>query len=385
MILVDYSKLYNLSIIDRVFLLEFCYLFPLMMTFKMILTLNLLLSFAAQANASFTTEKTQVVTQDGQLLHAIWTIPQGPVKSATLILQGSGNVDKDGDVSGPMVGTGYHGQEVKLSVEVAEALAASGVASLRYSKRGVDDASQKLNQKFPYLLDDAASAFKMIQVRFPQVKSTVVGFSEGGLVAALLSTTVKVDGLFLLAPALRPIDQWFGYQFVTWPVEVLKKGLPQNSAEAIPASAFAEKSISVLPAMGRPWSEIDFNHDQQVSVIDELIPAYQGFYAAVRGLLATPDYAGWYESIKVLPTFPQYASSMKASVIHVYQGMDDAQMNWQWIVEDQNFFPVKPSLHLYPHLGHCFSPMDGAIGEVKTSGPFSVKMLDQLSKDFSVL
>jgi hypothetical protein len=38
-------------------------------------------------------------------------------------------------------------------------------------------------------------------------------------------------------------------------------------------------------------------------------------------------------------------------------------------------------MHFYPHVGHCFSPMDGLIGEVKTSGPYAPEMLTQLGND----
>ena len=137
--------------------------------------------------------------------------------------------------------------------------------------------------------------------------------------------------------------------------------------------------------MGQPWNVVDLNHDNQVSIIDELIPAYQAFYTSVRGLLSTPQFSGWYESLKALPAFSQYASSIKAPVINLYQGMDDAQIRWNWIVEDMNFLPVKPTLHLYAHVGHCFAPMDGTIGEVKTSGPYTQQMLEQLMKDIQAL
>jgi hypothetical protein len=65
--------------------------------------------------------------------------------------------------------------------------------------------------------------------------------------------------------------------------------------------------------------------------------------------------------------------------------MDDAQTSWNWAVEDMILYPVQPKLRLYPHVGHCFSPMDGSIGDVKTSGPFSTDMLTQLNTDIATL
>ena len=338
--------------------------------------LILLVFFAQSAMASgLTRVETTVLTNDGQKLSAVLTIPDGQVLSSALILPGSGNVGLDGDVSGPFLGTGYHGQPAKLSEQIADSFASVGVATLRYSKRGVDDAAQLPNQKFPFLVDDAKSAFELLQSKFPKAKTIIIGFSEGGLVASILSTQVKSDALFLMAPVVRPIDEVFSYQFLAWPVELVKNNL----------AAFSTRSDSLLPLIGRPWSDIDFNKDNQLSVTDELLPTYQGFYTAVRGLLSTPALSYWYESLKALPAFSQYAGAIKAPVINVYQGMDDAQLRPSWIVEDMNFFPVKPTLHLFPGLGHCFSPMDGSMGEVKTSGPYSNQVLDQLMKDAQAL
>src|SRR5450759_392147 len=113
------------------------------------------------AQAVVITSPVTIETTDGQKLNGILTLPSDQVVSAALIIQGSGNVGLDGDVSGPFLGTGYKGQPAKLSEQIANSLAAVGVASLRYSKRGVDDPTQLPNQKFPYLVNDANSAFQV--------------------------------------------------------------------------------------------------------------------------------------------------------------------------------------------------------------------------------
>ena len=156
-----------------------------------LLTVILFLSAGASAQTTVSTSTTKVEASDGQKLSAIWTIPSQKVVAAALIIQGSGNVGADGDVSGPFLGTGYKGQSAKLSEQISNALASVGVATLRYAKRGVDDPAQLPNQKFPYLVNDAESAYKAVQTKFPTVKNIIIGFSEGGLVASLLTTTVK--------------------------------------------------------------------------------------------------------------------------------------------------------------------------------------------------
>jgi hypothetical protein len=313
----------------------------------------------------------QIITKDGQKLTATFMMPTGTPKAAVLILQGSGNVDLDGEVSGPFLGNPYLGQSGKLSLQLAEHLAAQGMATLRFSKRGVEDAIQLPNQKFPFLVDDAKSAFQLMVEKFPSLKHGVIGFSEGAMVASLMSDEMAVDGLFLLAPLTRPIDSVFGYQFIEWPTKLVMDHM----------AAISVNEEFKLPFLGASLKALDSNKDGKISTQDELMPAYQNYYFAVRGLLGTPALSGWYESLKALPSFAEIGAKMKSPAVFVYQGMEDAQMNWLWALEDAHVYPVKPTLHFYLGVGHCFSPMDGLMGEVKTSGPYASEMLDQLGKD----
>jgi len=323
-----------------------------------------------------------VTTKDGQKLNALFTVPNHPT-AAVLIIQGSGNVDLDGDVSGPFLGTPYHQQSGKLSLQLAEALAQQGIVSLRFSKRGFDNPQQLPNQKFPFLVTDAEAAYQLLLSQFPSIKHGVIGFSEGAMVASLLTNDLEVDALYLLAPLTRPIDTVFGYQFVEWPTKLLLSHLTNPSDVQISATSLSKYQDLKLPIIGTPLSSLDLNHDGNISIANELMPAYQNYYVAVRGLLASPALSGWYESLKALPPFYEIAAKIKAPAIFIYQGMNDAQLNWNWTLEDTYVYPVKPTLHFYPNVGHCFSPMDGQIGELKTSGPYASEMLQQLGSDVS--
>src|SRR4051794_20198085 len=101
------------------------------------LILSLVLMAPLMATAA--EEAATVTSSDGVVLSGKWNIP-AEAKEAVLILQGSGNVAADGDVSSFLLGAPYRGGSGKLSEQMAEALAAKGVASLRYSKRGVENA-----------------------------------------------------------------------------------------------------------------------------------------------------------------------------------------------------------------------------------------------------
>ena len=339
-----------------------------------------LLFLSVSVHAS-TSELAQVTTTDGQKLKAAFMLPSTQTKAVILILQGSGNVDLDGDVSGPFLGMPYHNQSGKLSLQLAESLANLGIATLRFSKRGFDDATQLPNQKFPFLVNDAESAYQLMLARFPTIKHGVIGFSEGGLVASFLASDMPVDALYLLAPVTRPIDQVFGYQFIEWPTKLMLNHLTAAQDESISATTISKYSDLKLPLIGAPLSSLDADKDGQISISGELFPAYQNYYFAVRGLLATPALSGWYESLKALGPYAETAAKIKSPSIYIYQGMDDAQLNWIWTLEDSYSYPVKPVMHFYPHVGHCFSPMDGMIGEVKTSGPYAPEMLKQLGLD----
>ena len=351
------------------------------MTFKTLTTLGIL-ALASPAWAS-TQEAATITTQDAQTLKGFWEIPDAAPVGAVVILQGSGNVAADGDVSSALLGSGYKGQPAKLSDQMADALAAAGIASLRYNKRGVDDPTQLPNQTLPFLKKDAESALSLVQSRFPNLNIGIVGLSEGATVATLVADEVSVKSLFLLSLPTRAIDDVLSYQFFGWPTNLMLSRFDPMKTGTIAGTQIQAVGLTALPLMGVAWTQLDTNHDGQLSESTELLPAYESFYGSMRGLLATPAFKDWYASYQVNPAFSQVAAQLKASSIYLYQGMDDAQINWSWVMEDSNFFPVKPTLHLYSGLGHCYSPMDGVIGEIKTSGPISNDVLQQLTLDVS--
>ncbi len=324
---------------------------------------------------------------DGVKLSAQWDVPAGTadanVKKAFLILQGSGNVGKDGDVSSPLIGQGYLGKPAKLSDQIAAVLDSAGFASLRYDKRGFDDASQLGHQIFPYLVKDAQSALSALHARFPQAELGMVGFSEGALVAVFAAAETesvpRVSSLYLLSLPTRSIDESLAYEYVQWPVDLLKRklGVSANGELLPPTFDF------LLPLLGVDWKGMDRGHTGRLSLASEVLPAYLNRYASILKLLETPAYSGWYNSLKVAPPFSEAAGKITAKV-YLYEPLEDAQNDWSWVVTDQSFFTAnqgQTTLETFPGLGHCFSPMDGEIGQIKTSGPLSPSVLEALGRD----
>lgn len=117
----------------------------------------------------------------------------GPVP-AVLLITGSGPLDRNADHKNLPIG---------VSRQLARALAAQGIATYRYDKRGVGASSGNfyaagLNDN----IDDAAAALTMLRGR-PEVDPSrvfVLGHSEGAVIAgAVAARGVPVAGVILIA------------------------------------------------------------------------------------------------------------------------------------------------------------------------------------------
>lgn len=348
--------------------------------------LFLLMLLPACAYAGVPTKLIKIPTFDGFELNGELTLPDETVLGAVVILQGSGNVGSDGDVSSALLGQGYRGGATNLSEQVADRLALSNIASLRYSKRGKDNSGELIHQTLPYLAKDAEAAVSFLKNQFPFKKIGMLGLSEGATLAMLVASTNFVDSLFLLALPTKPIEEILAYQFFEWPTELLMNHFDPNHTGYINLDVL--KSVVPKPPLvdllkkNTTWESMDLKYNGKISTTDSLLPTYQSLYLTdVAALMITPQFKNWYQSYKEMGTFEEIAARMKTRSVFVYQGMNDAQLRWRWLIDSIKLMPVIPSLRLYPDLGHCFSPMDGAIGEVKTSGPLSEILLDQLTAD----
>jgi len=121
---------------------------------------------------------------------------------AVLLIAGSGPTDRDGNSS---IG-GVKPANLKL---IAEGLAAHGIASLRYDKRGVGESRPAMvaesDLRFGTYVDDAADFAKFLQTQ-PGVTCVILaGHSEGALIAPLAAQKVKACGVISIAGSGRPI------------------------------------------------------------------------------------------------------------------------------------------------------------------------------------
>jgi hypothetical protein len=334
-----------------------------------------------------TEETTKITTFDGVELTAVWTFPASTPKGVAVILQGSGaKVGVEGDVSGPFLGGSYRGGSTKLSEQFAATLARVGVASLRYAKRGVEDDQQLPNQTMPNLVKDAQAAMRLAQTRFANTKSFYIGFSEGALVglgAAVDPAAAAVDGLFLFAPPTRSIDDVIAYQFIEWPLELLRTQVDVNrdgKLDGLELELLA--GLPIYSVLGVDWKKLDSNSNGIFEVETEVVPAYLGLYQNVLGMLKSPEYAAWFHSLQEFPSFQSLGVQAKMPV-YVYQALGDSQVDAAWTLADVRAFKNLGGLRTFYGLGHCFSPFEGKAGEIKTSGPIQPQVLDALLGDLS--
>lgn len=140
------------------------------------------------------------VERAGLTLRGAIRRPEGPGPFPTVVLiAGSGPTDRDGN--NPL---GVSAASYRL---LADALAARGVASFRYDKRGVggSDRPRDLDAlTFDDFVRDAGAVVAFAR-QDPAVSTLYVcGHSEGGLIALALAPDVPLDGLVLVATSGRP-------------------------------------------------------------------------------------------------------------------------------------------------------------------------------------
>lgn len=323
--------------------------------------------------------------KDGTILKGLFLIPEKP-KAVALVLPGSGNVGIDGDVSSPFLGSPTPGLHGKVSDQISRELFQKGVASFRYEKRGFADASKLPEQRFPFLKDDALAAVAFMKEHFPNLPLYLVGFSEGALVASLIATETNAKALFLLGLPSRPLSSLLRYQFLQWPLELIRQKLDLDkdgiiSANDIKVTGFSGK-LPLLGDMfqGLEWEALDADGDGKLSIANDIQPAYEKNHQGLMDFVRGPAFGPWYNSFEELPSYESIAKQIDCSVF-LYHGTHDAQTAWDFVEFDKRYFKRRAEWRLFEGLGHCFSPMLGALGELKTTGPIDSDVLFTLGKD----
>jgi pimeloyl-ACP methyl ester carboxylesterase len=284
-----------------------------------------------------------------------------PLRGAALILPGSGNTGPDGDISSPFLGQSHNGEPANLSLQLAELLAEEGWTSIRYAKRGHEDAQELPRQCLPYLLWDAQEAWNELERKAPGLPTALVGFSEGALLGQIMAAAGTIQepaGLFLLSPPARPIDHVMAYQFIEWPLSIVERS--------------GRTAFPFLNAPPRGISE------------QETVRQYVDFYAQMLKMLKAPPFEQWYKGLSETPSFADLIRKSRTKTF-VYQGMEDAQFHWTWAAAELGILDRADDLRLFPGLGHCLCPMAGPWRESKTAGPMVPEAIEAIRRDLRSL
>lgn len=155
-------------------------------------------------NANETTDT--VNTVDGGVLYGTLTQPEGQQHGpVVLIIAGSGPTDRNGN------NMFVPGAESFSYQQLAEGLAANGIASLRYDKRGIGQSTQFSKPLAQLTVDnyisDAVACVDHLQrnKRFSGV--SVIGHSEGGIIGLALAQYLDLKCLIALSTPGETMDK----------------------------------------------------------------------------------------------------------------------------------------------------------------------------------
>lgn len=183
-----------------------------------------------------------------------------------VIIAGSGPTDRDGNTAG------LPGPNNSLRM-LAEGLAARGIASVRYDKRGIAASRaaglQEADLRFDTFADDAAAWIRQLRGDSRFTTITVVGHSEGSLLGMLAAQRAGADGFVSIAGAGRPAATLLHEQIAARaPAEIAA------TSDRILEQLKAGKTVdSVPPALGalfrpsvQPYLISWFGHDPAVEL-----------------------------------------------------------------------------------------------------------------------
>ena len=161
-----------------------------------------ILSFGSALAVFSQTSEEVIIVSDSIEIHGTLLIPDKAKNiPVAIIIAGSGPTDRNGN------NTQMANNSLKL---LAEALVDSGIASLRYDKRGIAGSAgseiREIDMRFDDYVRDAGAWVGLLSKdkRFNEV--VIIGHSEGSLIGMIISQRGKVDKYISIAGAGRSAD-----------------------------------------------------------------------------------------------------------------------------------------------------------------------------------
>lgn len=223
-----------------------------------------------------------VTADDGVPLAGTLTLPAGPGPyPAVLLLHGSGPLDRDGNT--PKL-------PINLARPVAEALAAQGIATLRYDRRG-NGATPGGDWRAAGFADnrhDAAAAVRALADRADTRADAigVIGHSEGALHAMALASRTDVRAVVLLAGFANLGEEAFRWQgrslvaSMPAPVRLLRRPLAGLGSRLLARVKKTRTDVARVAGnkVNARWLREMLTHDtrEDLTVIDAAVLAVTG-------------------------------------------------------------------------------------------------------------
>lgn len=190
------------------------------------------------------TEPIILETPTGKIFGALELPKSSAPLPVAVVIAGSGPTDRNGNTVGM---PGAHNNLRYL----AEALAAQGIASVRYDKRGVAEsrkaATSESDLRFETFMDDAVLWGKQLRADKRFSSLIIIGHSEGSLIGMVAAQKMDADAFISISGAGRPAAQGL--------LDQLNGKLPadlQSQAEMIVKSLSEGKTVEDVPPALNP-------------------------------------------------------------------------------------------------------------------------------------
>ncbi len=176
------------------------------------------------------------------------TTGSGPYP-AVLMIAGSGPVDRNENAPG---------LRTNIFSQLAAALAAHGIASLRYDKRGVGQSGGDFTTaSLDDFVADAHAALATLQTasNIDPNRIFILGHSAGGIIGPMLAANNhKLAGLILLAAPAHPLDYIIRHQ-----IEELNRAAGKTDAQVNAALAQEDQFLNFVRTSHGNWSDYTFD------------------------------------------------------------------------------------------------------------------------------
>jgi len=210
---------------------------------RLFLLIFLVAPLISGAKPKFVESELQLNTGTG-ILNGTLCVPKAKKAiPVALIIAGSGPTDRNGN--NPVM-------KNDALKKIAHGLAAKGIASLRYDKRGIAASAAAMKSEeellFSHYADDAKGWINLLKSDQRFGSLTIIGHSEGSLVGMLAAE--KADRFISLAGAGRPIDVVLREQLSSLPDEL--RGLSNKYLDSLKAGRRIANPDQRLMMLFRP-------------------------------------------------------------------------------------------------------------------------------------